>query len=144
MSFGWRYDFNGGLTKAGDMPDFLSAIRGRAEIFAGVAPGNLHQVLVTEYAPGAARGWHKDRSVFGDVVGISLLSPCTFRLRRNPATAGSGAISRQSRARSICCADPRGLSGSTVSPVCTASATRSPSVMFSKELGRNEPHIDIA
>jgi alkylated DNA repair dioxygenase AlkB len=39
-------------------------------------------VLVTEYAPGAAIGWHKDRSVFGDVVGISLVSPCTFRLRR--------------------------------------------------------------
>ena len=30
---------------------------------------------------GAAIGWHKDRSVFGDVVGISLLSSCTFRLR---------------------------------------------------------------
>ena len=43
--------------------------------------GRLQQVLITEYAPGAAIGWHKDRSVFGDVVGISLLSPCTFRLR---------------------------------------------------------------
>ena len=32
--------------------------------------------------PGAAIGWHRDRSVFGDVVGISLLSSCTFRLRR--------------------------------------------------------------
>ncbi|MBT1515740.1 alpha-ketoglutarate-dependent dioxygenase AlkB [Bradyrhizobium sp. SRL28] len=83
VSFGWRYDFNGGgLTKAVDMPDFLWAIRTRAESFAGIAPGTLHQVLITEYTPGAAIGWHKDRSVFGDVVGISLLSPCTFRLRR--------------------------------------------------------------
>jgi alkylated DNA repair dioxygenase AlkB len=39
---------------------------------------------VTEYAPGAGIGWHKDRSVFGDVVGISLLSPCSFRLRKRP------------------------------------------------------------
>jgi alkylated DNA repair dioxygenase AlkB len=64
VSFGWRYDFNGGgLTKTEDMP-------------------GLQQVLVTEYMEGAAIGWHKDRSAFGDVVGISLLSPCTFRFRR--------------------------------------------------------------
>ena len=47
--------------------------------FAGIAPGSFQQVLVTEYAPGAGIGWHKDRSVFGDVAGISLLSACTFR-----------------------------------------------------------------
>jgi alkylated DNA repair dioxygenase AlkB len=82
FSFGWRYDFNGGgLSKAEDMPDFLAAIRARAESLAGLAPGSLQQVLITEYTPGAAIGWHKDRSVFGDVVGISLLSACNFRLR---------------------------------------------------------------
>ena len=32
--------------------------------------------------PGAAIGWHKDRPVFDDVIGVSLLAPCTFRLRR--------------------------------------------------------------
>lgn len=82
-SFGWRYDFNGGgLTKTGDVPEFLNFLRLRAESFATVAPGSLQQVLITEYGPGAAIGWHKDRSVFGEVVGISLLSPCTFRLRQ--------------------------------------------------------------
>ena len=82
VSFGWRYDFNGGgLTKTDDMPDFLSGIRERAERFAAIQPGELQQVLITEYSPGAAIGWHKDRSVFGDVLGISLLSACTFRLR---------------------------------------------------------------
>jgi alkylated DNA repair dioxygenase AlkB len=43
---------------------------------------DLQQVLLTEYRPGVQIGWHKDRSVFGEVVGISLLSSCTFRLRR--------------------------------------------------------------
>jgi alkylated DNA repair dioxygenase AlkB len=82
ISFGWCYDFNGGgLTKTEDMPDFLSAVRARAENFAGIALGQLQQVFITEYAPGAAIGWHKDRPVFGDVVGISLLSSCVFRLR---------------------------------------------------------------
>jgi alkylated DNA repair dioxygenase AlkB len=83
VSFGWRYDFNGrGLTKTDDVPEFLSDVRARAEAFAGIAQGDLQQVLVTEYKPGAGIGWHKDRSVFGDVLGISLLSSCIFRLRR--------------------------------------------------------------
>ena len=83
VSFGWRYDFNGGgLSKTEDMPTFLASIRAQAEMFAGNAPGSFQQVLVTEYSPEAGIGWHKDRSVFGDVVGISLLSPCTFRLRK--------------------------------------------------------------
>jgi alkylated DNA repair dioxygenase AlkB len=87
VSFGWRYDFNGGgLTKTDDMPGFLLSIRDKAAGFANILPETLQQVLVTEYASGAAIGWHKDRSVFGDVVGISLLSLCTFRLRRKAGT----------------------------------------------------------
>jgi alkylated DNA repair dioxygenase AlkB len=39
-------------------------------------------VLLIEYAPGAGIGWHRDRPQFGDVIGLSLLAPCTFRLRR--------------------------------------------------------------
>ena len=79
VSFGWRYDFNGGgLTKTDDMPEFLIGLRARAEAFAGIPPGGFQQVLVTEYAPGAGIGWHKDRSVFGDVVGISLLLTLHF------------------------------------------------------------------
>lgn len=38
--------------------------------------------MITEYREGAPIGWHKDRPVFGDVVGVSLSSPCTFRFRR--------------------------------------------------------------
>lgn len=83
VSFGWRYDFNdGGLQKTSDMPAFLLPIRERAAAAFGLAPSGLQQVLLTEYAPGAAIDWHKDRSVFGDVIGISLLSPCTFRFRK--------------------------------------------------------------
>jgi alkylated DNA repair dioxygenase AlkB len=39
-------------------------------------------VLLNEYQPGAPIGWHRDRPVFAEVVGISLLAPCTFRFRR--------------------------------------------------------------
>jgi alkylated DNA repair dioxygenase AlkB len=83
VSFGWRYDFGGGgLSKTEDTPAFLLPVRAKASAFSGATPSNLQQVLVTEYRPGAAIGWHKDRPVFGDIVGVSLLAPCTFRFRR--------------------------------------------------------------
>ena len=83
VSFGWHYDFNERvLRKTNDMPDFLVALRRDAAAFAGLPPEQFQHVLVTEYDDGAGIGWHKDKAVFGEVIGISLLSPCTFRLRR--------------------------------------------------------------
>jgi alkylated DNA repair dioxygenase AlkB len=83
VHYGWKYDFSArSITKTDDIPTFLLPLRERAANFAGLSPDSLQQVLVTEYSPGAAIGWHKDKAVFGEVVGISLLSPCTFRLRR--------------------------------------------------------------
>ena len=83
VSFGWRYDFNEReLQKADDMPPFLLPLRSRAAAFAGLEPSSFQHVLVTEYAPGAGIGWHRDKAVFDEVVGISLASPCRFRFRR--------------------------------------------------------------
>jgi alkylated DNA repair dioxygenase AlkB len=83
VSFGLHYDFaQGELQDAPAMPAFLLRLRERAAQFAGLQPSQLPQVLVSEYRPGAAIGWHRDRPVFEDIVGISLLSPCRFRLRR--------------------------------------------------------------
>ena len=56
--------------------------RETAASFAGMEPEDLQHVLVTEYGPGAGIGWHRDKAVFGRVVGVSLLSPCVFRMRR--------------------------------------------------------------
>src|SRR5512140_500359 len=83
VSFGWRYDFNhGGLQKTEEIPAFLLPLRERAADFAGLPPETFQQVLLTEYRPGASIGWHRDRSVFGEVIGFSLGCPCTFRMRR--------------------------------------------------------------
>ena len=83
ISFGWKYSFNGGgLQKTEDMPGFLLPLRDAAASFAMLEASALQHVLLTEYAPGAAIGWHKDRPVFGDVIGVSLLSLCTFRFRQ--------------------------------------------------------------
>src|SRR5688572_25425095 len=83
VSYGWSYDFKTEkLRVADDMPDFLLELREGAARFADIDAQNLQQVLVTEYQAGAGIGWHKDKAVFGDVIGISLLSACNFRLRR--------------------------------------------------------------
>jgi alkylated DNA repair dioxygenase AlkB len=86
-SFGLRYDFADSRLKQGDeIPAFLLPLRERAAGFAGIKPDALPHVLVTEYTPGAAIGWHRDRPVFGDVVGVSLCSACRFRFRRKAGT----------------------------------------------------------
>ena len=83
VSFGWKYDFSSQrLQKAEAIPDYLISLRSLAALFANLAPEAFQQVLVTEYADGAGIGWHRDKTVFGQVVGISLLAPCTLRFRR--------------------------------------------------------------
>ncbi|KPH06214.1 alpha-ketoglutarate-dependent dioxygenase AlkB (plasmid) [Rhizobium acidisoli] len=83
ISFGWKYDFDTQqVRRVEDIPPFLLPVQSIAAAFAGVGPDQLQQALITEYAPGAPIGWHRDKNVFGRVVGVSLLSPCTFRLRR--------------------------------------------------------------
>lgn len=83
VSYGWKYDFNERqLHRTDDMPSFLKEMRVLAAEFAGIEADALQHALVTEYGAGAAIGWHRDRPEFGDVVGISLVSSCVFRLRR--------------------------------------------------------------
>jgi alkylated DNA repair dioxygenase AlkB len=83
ISFGWRYDFTTERLMRGEpIPDVLLPLRSLAAQFAGLFEEHLQQALVTEYGPGAPIGWHRDKAVFGAIVGISLLSSCTFRLRR--------------------------------------------------------------
>ena len=89
ISYGVRYDFaERKMHQAEDIPEFLMPLRDRAAGFAGIEPASLRHALVTEYVPGAAIGWHKDRPVFGDIVGVSLVSACRMRFRR-PLPVGS-------------------------------------------------------
>jgi alkylated DNA repair dioxygenase AlkB len=88
VSFGTRYDFNEARLKdAEPIPAFLEPLRERAAAFAGLAPDRLAHALVTEYRLGTTTGWHRDRPHYDDVIGVSLLSPCTFCMRRK---RGSG------------------------------------------------------
>jgi len=98
VSFGHRYDFNGGGLKAAEpMPQFLLPLRERAAAFAGLDPEDLQHALITEYRPGTSIGWHRDRPNYEDIIGISLLSPCTFRLRKKRGTSWQRASMRLDR-----------------------------------------------
>ena len=86
VSFGWRYDFAGRTLRGSDaIPSFLLPLREQAAACAAVSADSLQQILVTEYAPGAGIGWHRDKAMFEDVVAVSLLSSCTLRFRRKDA-----------------------------------------------------------
>ena len=83
VSFGWSYRFDGsGLAEAEPIPAWLLPARARAAAFAGLDEDALAQALVIRYGEGAGLGWHRDRPVFDDVVGISLLSTAPLRFRR--------------------------------------------------------------
>lgn len=83
VSFGWRYDYGRrALDPAEPIPDDLLALRELAAAFAGLPASRLRQVMVTEYAPGAGIGWHRDKAVFEEVIGVSLKSACRLRFRR--------------------------------------------------------------
>lgn len=83
--FGWVYGYDSWrLTPGPSAPDFLQPWQERAATLLKCAPEDIAEILITEYSPGAGIGWHRDAPMFGPaVVGISLLSACRFRFRRN-------------------------------------------------------------
>lgn len=88
ISYGWRYDFGSSkLNRADAIPDFLETLRTRAAAFADLPPDRLVHSLISEYTPGSPIGWHRDKPVYEDVIGISLGSACRFRFRRKHGTS---------------------------------------------------------
>ena len=83
IQYGYKYSFETFKTTEGPpIPEFLLPIRDRAAEFADVPAPELSEALITEYAPAATIGWHRDAAPFGVVVGISLLTSARFRFRR--------------------------------------------------------------
>lgn len=94
-AFGRRYDLVRGRLEAADpWPEFLQDLLRRLAGRLGLDETAFVQVLVNEYAPGAGIGWHRDRPVYGEIIGVSLLAPCVMRLRRKAGAlwrrAGAG------------------------------------------------------
>lgn len=64
------------------MTDPVRGLRDRAEKYIDLRGKHLTSALVTKYEPGVPIGWHRDMPPYRDIVGVSLASSCTFRLRR--------------------------------------------------------------
>jgi DNA oxidative demethylase len=92
VHFGFSYDFDTfRLGDAAPLPDFLIPFQQRAAELSGRAPAEFAETLVTEYAPGAGIGWHRDAPAFGVIVGLSLFASCTMKFRRWPVEKRTGA-----------------------------------------------------
>jgi DNA oxidative demethylase len=85
--YGLNYDFESARTTPGEpVPDWLEHLRSQCAGLLDRTPDQLAEVLVTRYPPGATIGWHRDAPAFGDVVGVSLASPCAMRFQRGTGT----------------------------------------------------------
>ena len=83
VGFGFRYDYGSRrVVEAPPLPLFLQPLRQQIAGAFGRPAEAFEQVLINEYRPGAGIGWHRDKAQFDEVVGVSLLAPCTFRFRR--------------------------------------------------------------
>jgi alkylated DNA repair dioxygenase AlkB len=93
--FGLAYDRPN--TPARPLPVFLSALRARAAIWAGIDDDAIAMALVNEYPPGAPIGWHRDAPQYGIVIGISLGSACRMRFRpyRRPSLSTTASAPRR-------------------------------------------------
>ena len=88
QSYGWRYDFDDASFRPTEpIPDWLQPLSEKAAVLADVPPDEIAHVLVARYDPAAGIGWHKDRSVFDRVVGISLNAPATLRFRQRDGSS---------------------------------------------------------
>ena len=84
-SFGGSFDYDANKLRASEpLIEALHPLRGRVGAWAGIAPEKLAHALVAEYPAGAPLGWHRDVPEFEDVVGVSLGSAATLRLRPYP------------------------------------------------------------
>ena len=77
-----RYDDGGDDSfTSGPLPPFIVALRDEVARWIGVAPTAFVHALVSEYRPGTPIGWHRDKPVYGLVVGISLAGWARMRFR---------------------------------------------------------------
>ena len=82
--FGLDYDYaSRDVVPAEPLPEALLWLRERVAALIEREPGDLAQILISRYPPGAGIGWHRDAPMFGSkIAGVSLLAPARMRFQR--------------------------------------------------------------
>lgn len=81
-SFGYDWNFeNRILTKGKPMPAVFQPLIRKASATFMLREDSIGELLITEYPVGSVINWHRDAPPFDRIIGISLLSDCSFRLR---------------------------------------------------------------
>ena len=115
-TFGHRYIFAGQEARAdASIPAYLRPLTEIASRISGAPADAFEQLMVTEYAPGAGIGWHRDRPSYEDIVAVSFLAPCTYVCAGKWARTGSADPRTSSHDQSTCFMDRCVTSGSTAS-----------------------------
>jgi alkylated DNA repair dioxygenase AlkB len=70
-------------------PSFLDPVRKRVAAWLAVAFDDIRHVLIAEYSPGTALGWHRDVPNFELVCGVSLAASTRMRFRPFPPKGGN-------------------------------------------------------
>lgn len=82
ISFGYDYHFDSRmLTRGEPIPPEFHTIVSQVAGHVGIESSLVAELLLTEYPVGSVINWHRDAPPFDRVMGISLNSDCTFRLR---------------------------------------------------------------
>jgi alkylated DNA repair dioxygenase AlkB len=81
-SFGFDYSFDHKRLSAGKpIPaDFFQLLE-KVAVKLNIKSSDFKELLIIEYPVGSVINWHRDAPPFDIIVGISLLSDCTFKLR---------------------------------------------------------------
>lgn len=81
-SFGYDWSFEKrNLSKGKDIPEAFQGIIKKVSDYLSLPVSTFAELLVTEYPEGSVINWHRDAPPFDLIVGLSLLSDCTFRFR---------------------------------------------------------------
>jgi alkylated DNA repair dioxygenase AlkB len=93
-SFGYDYSFDKArLSEGKPIPDIFIPLISRVSTHLNIPVAEFAELLVTEYPVGAVINWHRDAPPFDLIAGLSLASPCVFKLRpHDKAKQGRGSI----------------------------------------------------
>lgn len=81
-SFGYDYNFDRRtVSKGKPIPAAFDFLLYKVASELGMPSADLAELLVSEYPKGSVINWHRDAPPFDIIIGVSLLSDCTFRLR---------------------------------------------------------------